>query len=75
MPPLSLEQRVTALEREFAELKLLRGKGREKDWRRTIGMFTDNPGMKELFVEAMKLRKADRRKGRLRQAGKRPTQS
>ena len=75
MPPLSLEQRVAALERELAELKLQRGKGRENDWRRTIGMFTDNAGMKEVFAEAMKLREADRRKARRRQPTKQPAQS
>jgi hypothetical protein len=35
-----------------------------KDWRRTIGMFTNDPGMKAIFGEARKLRKADRRKTR-----------
>jgi hypothetical protein len=58
--PPSLEQRVAALEQELAELQSQRRKERAKDWRRTIGMFTDNPGMKELFAEAMKLREADR---------------
>ncbi|HEV3384346.1 MAG TPA: hypothetical protein VG097_05995 [Gemmata sp.] len=72
MPPPSLEQRIAALERAFAELKLQRGKGHEKDWRRTIGMFTDNPEMKELFAKAMKLREADRHKVRRRQPRKRP---
>ena len=62
MPPLSLEQRVAALQQEISELKSRRTDGREKDWRRTIGMFTDNPGMRELFAEAMKLREADRSK-------------
>jgi hypothetical protein len=75
MPPLSLEQRVATLEQELAELKLQRGKERDKDWRRTIGIFTDNPGMKGLFTEAMKLREADRRKARRRQRRKRPAQS
>jgi hypothetical protein len=75
MAPLSLEQRVAALEQELAELKWRRRKGGEKDWRRTIGMFTDNPGMKELFAEAMKLRAADRSKARGRQHKKRPAKS
>ena len=70
MPPLSLEERVAVLEQELSVLKSRRGNGREKDWRRTIGVFTDNAQMKELFAEAMKLREADRRKARRRQ----PTQ-
>jgi hypothetical protein len=75
MSPLSLEQRVAVIERELLELKAERGNGRVKDWRRTVGMFTDNPGMKELFAEAMKLREADRRKARRLQKRKRPASS
>jgi hypothetical protein len=69
VPPLSLEQRVAVLEQELAELKSRTG--RAKDWRRTIGMFTDNAEMKELFAEAMKLREADRKKAHRRQPRKR----
>ena len=72
MASLSLEQRVAVLEQELSELKSRRGNGRVKDWRRTVGMFTDNPGMKELFAEAMKLREADRSKARRRPRRKRP---
>ena len=73
MKPLSLEQRITALEKEVADLKALQPKAgaRQKDWRRTIGMFTDNPGMLEIFEEAMKIREADRKEAR-RSHGKRP---
>ncbi|HKA05659.1 MAG TPA: hypothetical protein VKD71_00285 [Gemmataceae bacterium] len=73
MPPLSLEERVAVLEQELSELKSQQGRG--KDWRRTIGMFTDNPGMKELFAEAMKLREVDRRKARRAHKPKRSTGS
>ena len=75
MPPLSLEQRVAVLEQELSELKAQRGNGHVKDWRRTVGVFTDNPEMKELFAEAMKLREADRRKARGRLQTKRPAKS
>src|SRR5262245_56990456 len=74
MPPLSLEERVAVLEQELSQLKAGGANGRQKDWRRTVGMFTDNPEMKELFAEAMKLREADRKKAR-RQQTKRPTKS
>ncbi len=70
----TIEERVAVLERELSALKAQRGSGRVKDWRRTVGMFTDNPEMKELFAEAMKLREADRRKAR-RQLRKRPPTS
>jgi hypothetical protein len=72
--PSSLEERVAVLEQEFSEFKARQGAQREKDWRRTVGMFTDNPEMKELFAEAMKLREADRRKAR-RHPTKRPVKS
>jgi hypothetical protein len=74
MKPLSLEQRIAALEKDVADLKALqpnKAGARQKDWRRTIGMFTDNPGMLEIFEEAMKIREADRREAR-RGYGKRP---
>ena len=71
----TIEQRVVALEHELADLKAGRANGRVKDWRRTIGQFTDNPQMKELFAEAMKLRDADRKKARRKQSRKRPAAS
>ena len=63
----TLNERLTALEREVAELKALLTTGdRPKDWRRTVGMFTDDEGMQELFAEAMKLREKDRARARRR---------
>jgi hypothetical protein len=62
-----LEQRVAALERQLAEMKSQQGAAPGKeDWRQTVGMFTDDPEMLELFAEAMKLREADRKKARRR---------
>ena len=71
----SLEQRVVQLEKQVAKLRdelSLAGSKNGKDWRRTIGMFTDDPGMKAIFEKARKLREADRRKSRAssRSAGK-----
>lgn len=63
MPQLSLEQRVAALEKQFAEMQPANGPGKN-DWRQTVGMFTDDPGMLELFADAMKIREADRKKAR-----------
>jgi hypothetical protein len=63
----TLEQRVAALEHQVAELKTAVETGeRPKDWRRTIGMFTGDEGMKEIFDEAMKIREADRERARRR---------
>jgi hypothetical protein len=75
MKTLAIEQRVAVLEREVSALKSQRGNGHVKDWRRTVGMFTDNPGMQELFAEAMKLRESDRGKVRRRPQRKRPATS
>jgi hypothetical protein len=46
----------------------------QKDWRRTVGIFTDDPGMQELFADAQKIREADRKKVR-RQSKKRSVPS
>jgi hypothetical protein len=63
----TLEQRVAALERQVKNLQDQQSDGPGKDdWRRTIGMFTENPGMMEIFDEAMKIREADRKKTRPR---------
>jgi hypothetical protein len=60
-----LKARVAALEKQVAELRAANEEGtREKDWRRTVGMFTGDPGMRQVFEEAMKLREADREKAR-----------
>jgi len=62
-----LEKRVAWLELQVAKLQselTSASPKKGKDWRRTIGMFTDNPGMKAIFDEAGKLREADRRKAR-----------
>jgi len=67
MPQLSLEQRVAALERQWAEMQSAKANGPGKnDWRQTVGMFSDDPGMLELFADAMKIREADREKARRR---------
>jgi hypothetical protein len=59
-----LEKRVAALEQEVAGLKATLAEQPRKDWRRTIGMFGDDPGMVEIFHEAMKIREEDRRRTR-----------
>ncbi len=63
MPKLSLEQRVVAVEIQLATLLAQQANGaRRKDWRRTVGMFTDDPEMQELFADAQKIREVDRQK-------------
>ena len=72
MNPLTIAQRVAVLQQELSELKAQRRQEHVNDWRRTVGIFTDNPGMNELLAKAMKLREADRRKARRRQSRNRP---
>ena len=70
----SLEKRVAQLELQVAKLQseLSTSPPRHgKDWRRTIGMFTDDPGMAEIFEEARKIRETDRRKTRPSEAKRR----
>ncbi len=72
----SIEERVAALEREVAALKAAAVNGaRPKDWRRTIGLFTDDPGMQRVFEEAMKLREADRARARRKRSPSRRTKA
>jgi predicted nucleic acid-binding Zn-ribbon protein len=63
----ALESRVVQLQDELRSVRRLKG----KDWRRTIGAYTDDEGMKEVLREAMRLRDADRKKVRSRGATKR----
>lgn len=72
----SLEHRVAALEHQMANLLAEHANGpQKKDWRRTVGIFTDDPGMQALFAEAQRIREVDRRKGRKGQTKKRRAQS
>lgn len=73
---LSVEQRIVVLEQDVADLKAQRASEPSgKNWRRTIGMFSDSPGVQEIFVEAMKLREADRKKARRTKRRKQPIKS
>lgn len=63
MPEGTLEERVTKLE-HLIDILLQRPEQptRKKDWRRTTGMFDDDPLMKEIIEEGQRLREEDRRK-------------
>ena len=62
-----LKQRVADLETQVAAIqKSLTNGERPKDWRRTMGMFGDDPLMKEILNEALKFRERDRQKARRR---------
>ena len=63
----NLEDRVAALEKEVARLSdLLRpvGEPGRDDWKSTLGMFANDPIMKEIDEETRKIREADRERAR-----------
>ena len=63
----TLKRRLAALEQQVAILQMSLSNGpRADDWHRTIGMFTDDPGMLALFDEALKVREANRARARRR---------
>ena len=61
----TLEERVEALEEKVEKILAQGGPmAPKKDWRSTIGMFANDPVMKEIQTEGQKLRKADREQAR-----------
>jgi hypothetical protein len=64
----TLEERVAALEQQMEQLtkRLLPGEKLppEKDWRSTLGMFANDPIMKEIIEEGRKIRELDREQTR-----------
>lgn len=63
MPEPTMKERLTTLEKQVSQM-MSQMKSSERDWRKTIGMFSGDAEMKELFADALKLREADRRKTR-----------
>jgi hypothetical protein len=57
----TLEERVSALETKLEQLA--QGARRQKNWRRTLGMFAGDALMKEINAEGRKVREADRQEG------------
>ena len=58
----TLEERVAELERLMEELmQKSSDSAKEKNWRRTVGMFDDDPIMKEIIEEGQRLREEDRK--------------
>ena len=65
-PPTTLEERVAALEETVAQLLLQSDSVvAKKDWRSTLGMFADDPIMKEIDEEGRRIREADRQQAQL----------
>ena len=56
-----LEQRVEALETQFAELlKIVQRKPSQDAWRQVVGMFADDPQIELLHEETERIREEDR---------------
>jgi len=59
----TLEERVAELERLVDELmQRSDGSPKDKDWRRTAGMFDGDEVMKEIIEEGRRIREEDRKK-------------
>jgi hypothetical protein len=73
VPQQTVEERLSQLETRVAELQsalqVLRPP--TKDWRKTIGAFTDDIGMQAILEDAIQLREDDRRKARTKKPTKR----
>ena len=65
----TLEDRVAALEQVVADLSAaVANLPKKSDWRDTVGLFTGDKFMEQVFEEALKYREADRRRTRQRYA-------
>ncbi len=63
MPETTLEDRVVKLEQLMdTVLQRVDIATRKKDWRRTSGMFDNDPLIKEIIAEGQRVRAEDRRK-------------
>jgi hypothetical protein len=62
----SIHKRLAQLESRVAQLQQAVRKGDRpaKNWRRTIGAYTDDAGMQAILQEAMRLRESDRQRAR-----------
>lgn len=57
---LTLEERVAQLEQRLDALTRGAPSAKAKDWRRTVGMFRDDPIMKEIIDHAQQTRDVER---------------
>ena len=61
MSTANLEQRVEALETQYAQLlEMVRDKPAINAWRKVVGMFADDPQIAELHKETQRIREEDR---------------
>jgi len=71
----TIEKRLSNLEIRVSELdRMVNEPSLAKDWRRSIGAFTDDPAMQAVFDDALRIRAADRDRAR-RRTGKKPSRA
>jgi hypothetical protein len=75
MATISLEARVKRLEQLYTSLASSAKRGKKKDWRRTLGMFTGDDIMKRIDKNALQYRKQDRQKVGRQRVRARPAKS
>lgn len=68
----AIEKRLSNLETRVSELgRMVSQPSSAKDWRRSIGAFTDDPAMQAVLDDALRIRAADRARSD-RRSGKKP---
>jgi hypothetical protein len=60
----TLDRRLASIERQVTSLREEIERVSQPDWRRTVGMFAGNEGMKSIIGAGRKIREADREKAR-----------
>mgnify|MGYP001244588998 CR=1 FL=1 len=61
MSTANLEERVAALESQYAELlKIVQDRPPKDAWRKVVGMFADDPQIEELHRETHRIREENR---------------
>lgn len=71
----TVEKRLSTLETLVSELeRIVNQSAQAKDWRRSIGAFTDDPAMQAVFAGALHIRAADRARAH-RRTGKKPSRA
>ena len=71
----TIEKRLSNLEVRVSELdRIVNQPSHAKDWRRSVGVFTDDPAMQAVFADALRIRAADRARAH-RRSGKKPSRA
>lgn len=64
MPESTVEERLQALEQQMQDVLAKMKPAPDKNWRSSLGMFDDDPVMREIDEEGRRIREADREQSR-----------